>query len=75
MLAAGQGLDVEQLRALELAHFASGVAQAVALPTREKQALLEAPTLAARLEQLAGALDFHLALLARAPADGPETVH
>ena len=75
MLGAEQSLDVESLRNLELAHFASGVAQSVALPTREKQALLEAPTVAARLEQLAGALDFHLALLARAPADGPETVH
>ncbi len=75
MLGTEQSLDVAQLRALELAQFASGVTQAVALPTREKQALLEAPTLAARLEQLAGALDFHLALLERAPAAGPETVH
>jgi Lon protease-like protein len=75
MLGPERGVDVEQLRALELAQLASGVAQSVGLPTREKQALLEADTLAERLERLAGALDFHLALLERAPAAGPETVH
>jgi Lon protease-like protein len=70
-----QAVDVEQLRALELAQLAGGVAQAVGLPTREKQALLEADTVAERLEQLAGALDFQLALLERAPGGGPETLH
>jgi Lon protease-like protein len=70
-----RGVDVAQLRALELGQLASGVAQSVGLPTREKQALLEADTLAERLESLAGALDFHLALLERTPAEGPETVH
>lgn len=69
------GIDRAQLAALDLAHFASGVAQAVALPTREKQSLLEAATLAERLERLAVALDFHLAVLARNSAEGPETVH
>jgi Lon protease-like protein len=69
------GLDTEPLRALELAHFASGVAQSVALPTREKQALLEAPSVAARLQQLAAALDFHVALQERGPGGGAETVH
>src|SRR5262249_8756485 len=75
MLGPQRGIDAEQLRGLELGQFASGVAQSVALPTREKQALLEAPSVAERLAQLAGALDFHLALLGRAPTDGPETVH
>ena len=75
MLGPERGIDVEQLRALELAQLASGVAQSVGLPTREKQALLEADTLAERLERLASALDVHLALLDRAPAGGPETVH
>jgi Lon protease-like protein len=69
------GIDREQLASLELARFASSVAQAVSLPTPEKQALLEADTLAERLERLAGALDFHLALLSRNSAGGPETVH
>jgi len=75
MLGPERSVDVEQLRALELAQLAGGVAQSVGLPTREKQALLEADTLAERLERLASALDFHLALLERAPAGGPETVH
>jgi len=74
-LGRGHGVDREQLAALDLAHFASGVAGAVALPTREKQSLLEAATLAERLERLAGALDFHLAVLAGHSARGPETVH
>jgi hypothetical protein len=47
----------------------------VALPTREKQALLEAPSVAARLQQLAAALDFHVALQERGPGGGAETVH
>jgi Lon protease-like protein len=75
LLGAERGADALQLRALGLAQFAAGVAQAVALPTREKQALLEADTIQARLERLAGALDFHLALLGRTLADEPETVH
>jgi uncharacterized protein len=75
LLGADRGVDAPQLRALGLAQFAAGVAQAVALPTPEKQALLEAESVEARLERLAGALDFHLALLGRALADGPETVH
>jgi Lon protease-like protein len=75
MLGPERGIDVEQLRALELAQLAGGVAQSVGLPTREKQALLEADSLAERLERLAGALDFHLALLEHAAAGGPETVH
>jgi len=70
-----RGIDVAQLRALALAHFAGAVGQSVALPTREKQALLEAPSVAERLERFASALDFHLALAESAPAAGPETVH
>jgi Lon protease-like protein len=68
-------LDIAQLRALELARFATGVAQSLALPTREKQSLLEAATLAERLERLADALDFHLVWLDRRAAGGPETLH
>jgi hypothetical protein len=71
----GRGVDGAQLRALELARFASGVSQSVRLPVREKQALLEAPSVAEQLERLADALDFQLALLERAPASGSETVH
>lgn len=70
-----RALDTAQLRALGLAQLAAGVAQSVLLPTREKQALLEAQTLAERLERLAAALDFHLALLDRGAAGGPETLH
>jgi Lon protease-like protein len=70
-----RALDASQLRSLGLAHFATGVAQSLALPTREKQSLLEAATLAERLERLASALDFHLALLDRRAAGGPETLH
>jgi hypothetical protein len=51
------------------------VAQSTNLPTREKQALLEAGSLAERLERLAGALDFHLTLLQAAPAERSETLH
>jgi hypothetical protein len=69
------GIDPERLRALDLAQLAAGVAQSTSLPTREKQALLEAGSLAERLERLAGALDFHLALLGAAPAGGSETLH
>jgi Lon protease-like protein len=75
LLGGERSVDAAQLRSLGLAQFAAGVAQAVALPIREKQALLEADTVQARLERLAGALDFHLALLGRPRADGPETVH
>jgi Lon protease-like protein len=70
-----RGIDVASLRALGLAQFASGVGQSVGLPTPEKQALLEAQTLAERLEQLANALDFQLALGDLAAAEGPESVH
>jgi hypothetical protein len=47
----------------------------VNLPTREKQALLEAASTEERLARLAGALDFQLAWLARPAAGGSETVH
>ena len=68
-------IDGAQLRALDLAQFVAGVAQSLGLPTREKQSLLEAPTIAERLERLVGALDFHLALLDLRAAAGPETLH
>jgi hypothetical protein len=70
-----RSIDSGPLRALGLARFATSVAQSLALPTREKQSLLEAATLAERLERLAGALDFHLALLDRSAGGGPETLH
>ena len=71
----GQAIDVAKLRSLELARFANAVCQSVNLPTREKQSLLEAPSVAERLERLATTLDFHLAWLARPDAEGSETVH
>jgi len=74
-LAPGQAIDVEKLRALETAQFANAVSQSVNLPTREKQGLLEAPSIAERLEGLAATLDFHLAWLGRPDAEGPESVH
>jgi len=70
-----RSIDSDSLRALGLAHFATSVAQSLALPTREKQSLLEAATLAERLARLAGALDFHLALLHHRAGGGPETLH
>jgi Lon protease-like protein len=70
-----QTIDVAKLRALELARFANAVSQAVNLPTREKQSLLEAASVEERLERLAGALDFQLAWLTRPAAGGSETVH
>jgi hypothetical protein len=75
LLGAEKAVDPAELRALEPAQFAAGVAQSLGLPVREKQALLEADTLAERLERLAAALDFQLALLERAPTGGPETLH
>lgn len=74
-LAAAQRPDESALRSLDPARLAAGVAQSVRLPTREKQSLLEAETLAERLERLAAALEFHLALLERSAARGPETLH
>ena len=74
-LGADREIDAGQLRALELVRFANAVSQSVRLPTREKQGLIEAPTIAERLERLASALDFHLALLAQPGADASETVH
>jgi hypothetical protein len=74
-LGADHEIDVGRLRGLELAQFAAGVAQSVQLPTPEKQALLEAHSVAERIEQLANALDFQLALGAHAAADGAETLH
>ena len=70
-----QTIDVARLRALELARFANAVSQAVTLPTREKQGLLEAASVEERLERLAGALDFQLAWRTRPAAGGSETVH
>ena len=70
-----QTIEVARLRALEIGRFANAVSQSVRLPTREKQGLLEAATLAERLERLASALDFHLAWLGRPAAEGSETVH
>jgi Lon protease-like protein len=71
----GQAIDVERLRALELARFANAVTQSVSLPTREKQSLLEAASCEQRLERLASALDFHLAWAGRPGAEGSETLH
>jgi hypothetical protein len=74
-LAPGQAIDVAKLRALETAQFANAVSQSVSLPTREKQSLLEAPSITERLERLAATLDFHLAWLGRPDVEGSETVH
>lgn len=74
-LAPGQAIDVAKLRALEPAQFANAVSQSVNLVAREKQSLLEAPSISERLERLAATLDFHLAWLGRPDAEGSETVH
>jgi Lon protease-like protein len=74
-LAPGQAIDVEKLRALEPTQFANAVSQSVNLPTPEKQSLLEASSIAERLERLAASLDFHLAWLGRRDDEGPETIH
>jgi Lon protease-like protein len=70
-----QSIDEARLRALDLARFANGVSQAVNLPTREKQSLLEAESTEERLARLAGALDFQLAWRASPAAGGSETLH
>ncbi len=67
---------VGRLQTMDLAAFTDGVCQAVALPTTEKQSLLEADTLDDRLVRLEGTLAFHRAMMERGGADsGPETVH
>jgi Lon protease-like protein len=74
-LEAGQALDTERLRALDVGRFANVISQSVNLPTPEKQSLLEADTLTERLDRLVGALDFQLAWLAQASDGGPERLH
>lgn len=61
-------LDLERLRGLDAASFANGVAQALGLPPQEKQALLEADTIAERLERLAQTLSFYRSLSDRETA-------
>jgi hypothetical protein len=67
-------LDLARLEALNLARFSGEVSRALPLPPREKQALLEAPSLAARLEALAQSLAFYRALAERTASRGP-TLH
>lgn len=60
-------LDLERLSGLDPAGFSNGVSQALGLPSPEKQALLEADTVAERLERLAQTLAFYRSLAARGP--------
>jgi Lon protease-like protein len=74
---AGHGsaeLASEQLAALDAETFTNSLCQLIALPTEEKQGLLQAPGVRARLDTLGGVLDFHLAR-ARLPGGSSETVH
>lgn len=67
--------DADALRRLGAAELVAGVARSVRLPALEKQSLLEAETVAERVERLAAALDFHLALREGGARGGPETLH
>ncbi|HEY8120871.1 MAG TPA: LON peptidase substrate-binding domain-containing protein [Myxococcota bacterium] len=64
--------DAERLDALDDGRFACEVAQALRLPGPEKQALLEAPTAADRLDGLAQTLAFYRA---SGPNRGDATLH
>lgn len=65
-------LDLEWLAGLDPASFANQLCQAIRLPPPEKQALLEAETIAARLQLLSQTLAFHQSLAGRA---GQHTLH
>lgn len=67
--------DEARLLELPLAKFTDGVCQALGLPTREKQGLLEAATTEERLARLDEALAFHVAVVPGSSGGDPETVH
>jgi Lon protease-like protein len=67
--------DEAGLLELPLAKFTDGVCQALGLPTREKQGLLEAATIEERLARLDEALAFHVAVAPGSASGDPETVH
>ena len=73
--AARRSFDATQLRALSLRAFANGVAQSIALPTQEKQSLLDAESTEERLRRLEAALGFHVAAGTQSGPGGAETVH
>jgi Lon protease-like protein len=67
--------DAAKLGALDPATFANTVSQALGLPAEEKQSLLEADGIVARLEHLEGMLAFHLAASDDANGEAPRTIH
>jgi Lon protease-like protein len=73
--AQGTGPDFAALNALDDERFACQVAQALRLPGREKQALLEASSTAERLETLVQTLAFHRAWASGAANQGGPTLH
>ncbi len=73
--AKGAGPDFAALDALDDERFACQVAHALRLPGREKQALLEAPSTAARLDALVQTLAFQRAWSSAAGGAGGPTLH
>jgi Lon protease-like protein len=67
--------DAGKLADLDPATFANTVSQALGLPAEEKQGLLEADGIVARLEHLEELLAFHLASADEPSGSGPPTVH
>ncbi len=68
-------LDLAQLGALAPGVFVNRLAQGLSLPAAEKQTLLEAATIEARLQLLDGMLAFHLALRAGSASAASQRVH
>jgi Lon protease-like protein len=64
----------ERLAALDAETFTNTLCQLIALPTEEKQGLLQTPGTRQRLDTLDGILQFHLAR-ARLPGGGSEAFH
>jgi Lon protease-like protein len=67
-------IAAERLEALDHETFTNTLCQMIALPTEEKQGLLQSAGPGARLETLEGVLQFHLAR-ARLPGRRSEAVH
>lgn len=67
-------LSSQRLEALDDETFTNALCQAISLPVEEKQGLLAAAGVRARLDTLAGVLEFHLAR-ARLAGRGSDSLH
>jgi Lon protease-like protein len=70
-----QQITLQLFAALDDAHFANSLSCALTFATSEKQGLLEAESVPARLERLEGLLEFRLAELAVGGTQGSNSVH